>query len=117
MCLAVNHQQDSLLPVCSAHPAPACTCPGIASGSLPHRLVPRSPGGESAFGHSQSGLPMHSYQSLQNAFAHQCCCDCLFLFQVVPWGSTSALALLQRRLNVDILVTGHTHQYRVCTTV
>ncbi|KAK9784878.1 hypothetical protein WJX73_008907 [Symbiochloris irregularis] len=31
--------------------------------------------------------------------------------QVVPWGNTSALALLQRRLNVDILVTGHTHQY------
>lgn len=31
--------------------------------------------------------------------------------QVVPWGSKSALALLQRRLNVDILVTGHTHKF------
>lgn len=29
--------------------------------------------------------------------------------QVVPWGDAEALAMLQRELNVDILVTGHTH--------
>lgn len=33
--------------------------------------------------------------------------------QVVPWGSTDALAAMQRRLGVDILVTGHTHQLQV----
>lgn len=29
--------------------------------------------------------------------------------QVVPWGDREALALLQRKLDCDILVTGHTH--------
>ena len=29
--------------------------------------------------------------------------------QVVPWGDREALAILQRRLDCDILVTGHTH--------
>ena len=33
--------------------------------------------------------------------------------QVVPWGDAQALAVLQRRLSVDILVTGHTHEYKV----
>lgn len=31
--------------------------------------------------------------------------------QVVPWGDKGSLALLQRQLDVDILVTGHTHQF------
>ena len=39
-----------------------------------------------------------------NAFAYN---------QVVPSGDTDALALLQRRLNVDILVSGHTHEFMV----
>eukprot|EP00943_MAST-04B_sp_MAST-4B-sp1_P000769 g769.t1 len=30
--------------------------------------------------------------------------------QVVPWGDSEALGALQRKLGVDILVTGHTHQ-------
>ena len=29
--------------------------------------------------------------------------------QVVPWGDREALAILQRRLDCDVLVTGHTH--------
>lgn len=29
--------------------------------------------------------------------------------QVVPWGDREALAIVQRRLDCDILVTGHTH--------
>lgn len=29
--------------------------------------------------------------------------------QVVPWGDREALAILQRKLDCDILVTGHTH--------
>lgn len=33
--------------------------------------------------------------------------------QVVPWGSNDALALVQRKLNVDILITGHTHEFQV----
>jgi vacuolar protein sorting-associated protein 29 len=33
--------------------------------------------------------------------------------QVVPWGDKEALATLQRRLDADILVTGHTHAFEV----
>ncbi|EEY62539.1 vacuolar protein sorting-associated protein 29 [Phytophthora infestans T30-4] len=29
--------------------------------------------------------------------------------QIVPWGDQLSLAALQRKMNVDILVTGHTH--------
>jgi vacuolar protein sorting-associated protein 29 len=38
---------------------------------------------------------------------------CEFREQVVPWGDKGSLALLQRQLDVDILVTGHTHQVSV----
>ncbi|XP_059486348.1 vacuolar protein sorting-associated protein 29 [Neocloeon triangulifer] len=31
--------------------------------------------------------------------------------QVVPWGDPEALALVQRQLDVDILITGHTHKF------
>jgi vacuolar protein sorting-associated protein 29 len=33
--------------------------------------------------------------------------------QVVPWGSTESLARLQREMDVDILITGHTHKNEV----
>jgi hypothetical protein len=33
--------------------------------------------------------------------------------QVVPWGDKEALAILQRQLDADILVTGHTHAFEV----
>ncbi|ETV79990.1 hypothetical protein, variant [Aphanomyces astaci] len=33
--------------------------------------------------------------------------------QIVPWGDVDCLAALQRKLNVDILITGHTHQYNL----
>ncbi|CAL5226877.1 g9750 [Coccomyxa viridis] len=32
--------------------------------------------------------------------------------QVVPWGSNESLALVQRKLNVDILISGHTHDFK-----
>lgn len=32
--------------------------------------------------------------------------------QVVPWGDVEALAILQRKLDVDILVSGHTQQFK-----
>jgi len=32
--------------------------------------------------------------------------------QVVPWGDKEALAILQRQLGVDILVAGHTHEFK-----
>lgn len=32
--------------------------------------------------------------------------------QVVPWGDLDSLAMLQRQLDVDILITGHTHQFK-----
>jgi vacuolar protein sorting-associated protein 29 len=35
-----------------------------------------------------------------------------FDVQVVPWGDLDSLAMLQRQLDVDILITGHTHQFR-----
>ncbi|KAL6046723.1 Vacuolar protein sorting-associated protein 29 [Balamuthia mandrillaris] len=31
--------------------------------------------------------------------------------QVVPWGDRECLAMLQRQLDVDILITGHTHKF------
>jgi vacuolar protein sorting-associated protein 29 len=32
---------------------------------------------------------------------------------VVPWGDLEALAAVQRQLDVDILVSGHTHQNQI----
>ncbi|NWI11910.1 VPS29 protein, partial [Crypturellus soui] len=31
--------------------------------------------------------------------------------QVIPWGDVGSLALLQRQLDVDILISGHTHKF------
>ncbi|RHY28890.1 hypothetical protein DYB32_005619 [Aphanomyces invadans] len=33
--------------------------------------------------------------------------------QIVPWGDVDCLGALQRKLNVDILITGHTHEYKL----
>jgi vacuolar protein sorting-associated protein 29 len=33
--------------------------------------------------------------------------------QIVPWGDPHSLAMVQRQLDVDILVTGHTHRNEV----
>jgi len=33
--------------------------------------------------------------------------------EVIPWGDPESLANLQRRLDVDVLVTGHTHKNEV----
>lgn len=33
--------------------------------------------------------------------------------QIVPWGDPYSLSMFQRRLDVDILVTGHTHKNEV----
>jgi len=32
--------------------------------------------------------------------------------QIVPWNDKNALQLMQRQLNVDILITGHSHKFR-----
>jgi vacuolar protein sorting-associated protein 29 len=32
--------------------------------------------------------------------------------QIVPWGDREALAMLQRRLDCDVLITGHLHQFK-----
>ena len=34
--------------------------------------------------------------------------------QIVPWGDPHSLSMVQRRLDVDILVSGHTHKNEVC---
>uniref|UniRef100_A0ABM0MHA3 Vacuolar protein sorting-associated protein 29 n=1 Tax=Saccoglossus kowalevskii TaxID=10224 RepID=A0ABM0MHA3_SACKO len=31
--------------------------------------------------------------------------------QVVPWGDIESLAMVQRQLDVDILISGHTHKF------
>lgn len=31
---------------------------------------------------------------------------------MVPWGDVESLGLLQRQLDVDILITGHTHEFK-----
>lgn len=31
--------------------------------------------------------------------------------QIVPWGDSESLSLTQRQLDVDILITGHTHKF------
>ena len=36
-----------------------------------------------------------------------------FTLQVVPSGSKERLAFLARQMDVDILVTGHTHEFKV----
>lgn len=33
--------------------------------------------------------------------------------QIVPWGDAHALAMVQRQLDVDILITGNTHRNEV----
>lgn len=33
--------------------------------------------------------------------------------QIVPWGDPNALAMAQRQLGADILVSGHTHRNQV----
>jgi vacuolar protein sorting-associated protein 29 len=30
--------------------------------------------------------------------------------QIVPWGDPQSLAMMQRQLDVDVLITGHTHK-------
>jgi vacuolar protein sorting-associated protein 29 len=32
--------------------------------------------------------------------------------QIVPWGDRESLAILQRRLDCDVLITGHLHQFK-----
>lgn len=31
--------------------------------------------------------------------------------QVIPWGDPDSLAIIQRQLDVDILISGHTHKF------
>ena len=33
--------------------------------------------------------------------------------QVIPWGDHMSLAMIRRKLNVDILISGHTHRNEV----
>mmetsp|Transcript_52134 Transcript_52134/g.106309 ORF Transcript_52134/g.106309 Transcript_52134/m.106309 type:complete len:188 (-) Transcript_52134:111-674(-) len=33
--------------------------------------------------------------------------------QIVPWGDKEAMAMMQRQLDVDVLITGHTHKFAV----
>ncbi|KAG5536657.1 hypothetical protein RHGRI_024170 [Rhododendron griersonianum] len=46
----------------------------------------------------------HGHQRLTSLFP-------IYRLKVIPWGDLDSLAMLQRQLDVDILVTGHTHQF------
>lgn len=35
--------------------------------------------------------------------------------QVIPWGDRQSLAALQRQLDVDVLISGHTHKFELQT--
>lgn len=35
--------------------------------------------------------------------------------QVVPWGDLESLAMLQRQLDVDVVISGHTHKFSAST--
>jgi predicted phosphodiesterase len=39
--------------------------------------------------------------------------ECTVMLQIVPWGSVEAAGSYQRQLDVDILVMGHTHDFKV----
>ena len=57
------------------------------------------------FDHSVSGLPETKVVTIGNFKIGLC-----HGHQIVPWGDDEALAILQRKLGVDILITGHTHR-------
>eukprot|EP01051_Picozoa_sp_SAG22_P013935 SAG22_NODE_1623_length_3962_cov_20.394253_3_plen_128_part_00 len=42
-----------------------------------------------------------------------CLPSCLVAAQIIPWGDKESLKVKQRQLNVDILITGHTHTFEV----
>ena len=48
--------------------------------------------------------------------AHDACTCCAAL-QVVPAGSKSRLGFIARQMDVDILVTGGTHEFKVSMAV
>jgi vacuolar protein sorting-associated protein 29 len=33
--------------------------------------------------------------------------------QIVPWGQIEAMAMMQRQLDADVLISGHTHKFSV----
>ena len=39
--------------------------------------------------------------------------ECVDGIQVVPWGDNESLGIMQRQMDVDILITGHTHKFKV----
>ena len=59
----------------------------------------------SEFCHKNSDFPEEKVVTLGN-FKFGLCHG----HQIVPWGDHSSLAMLQRKLDVDILITGHTHK-------
>ena len=82
---------------------------GAHLGRLQGRPLPRAPGAPpqaaaSAARRSRCRAPPRGAAPRASAGARA---------QVVPWGDTDALGLQQRKLVVDILVTGHTHEFRV----
>lgn len=70
----------------------------------------------SAFGEGVYLPPLPStlllrIMKLQSYKLQEHCPNSNFSLQVVPWGDPESLALIQRQLDVDILISGHTHKF------
>ncbi len=64
-----------------------------------------------------AALPGQSHLTVPAGPTHRLLAFSPLAWQVVPWGDRDALAILQRKLDCDILVTGHTHvSYWCCCT-
>ena len=63
----------------------------------------------------------HGHQVMQcdlKMFQIKCCNFVIYIIlvtlncvQIVPWGDLESLALVCRQLDVDILISGHTHKF------
>ncbi|KAH9709441.1 vacuolar protein sorting-associated protein 29 [Citrus sinensis] len=62
--------------------------------------------------HRASDLPQKFKSMLVPGKIQHIICTGNLSIKVIPWGDLDSLAMLQRQLDVDILVTGHTHQFK-----
>lgn len=70
-------------------------------------------GSETKSGHEYSNVPCQNlnYPEQKVVTVGQFKIGLIHGHQVIPWGDMASLALLQRQLDVDILISGHTHKF------
>lgn len=52
-----------------------------------------------------------NYKILLQIYFNNFLFDFSLFLKVIPWGDPDALAIIQRQLDVDILISGHTHKF------